>query len=62
MKNLYRRQGGKIQGLKTLTARQAIEQISPRCAEQLAEMYDVARYSELPVEEDSVNELKKELR
>ena len=62
VKNLYRRQGGKIPGLKTLTARQAIEQISPRCAKQLSEVYDVARYSELPVEEDSVNALKKELR
>ena len=62
VKNLYRRQGGKINGLKTLTARQAIEQIGPKCARQLSEVYDVARYSELPVEEDSVNELKKELR
>ncbi|MCR4578385.1 MAG: hypothetical protein K5784_10825 [Clostridiales bacterium] len=62
VKNLYLRQGGKINGLKTLTARQAIEQIGPKCARQLSEVYDVARYSELPVEEDSVNELKKELR
>ena len=62
VKNLYRRHGGRVQGLKHLTARQAIGQINPVCARELSDVYDIARYSDLSVEDQQVNTLKKELR
>ncbi|MBQ6646462.1 MAG: hypothetical protein IJM56_07260 [Clostridia bacterium] len=64
LKQLYRKKQSGISGLRSLTAKEALEQmqLKPETAEKTAEAYDTARYSEHELKDEEMDALRKELK
>ena len=64
VKLLYKKRGSNVNGLRTLTAREALREIYTGDADKaaLAEMYERARYSEYEVKSEQADTLKKQTR
>ena len=64
VQTLYRRRSGKIGGIRTLTAREALSlmNLKPDARQRACEAYDRARYSPHDVDAAQMDALRKEIR